>query len=242
MPGKIYDVLRAEFARIAKKNNLESEEIKIQATTLSPEEAIGKPEDKDYPLIIGRERLVQADFRGRYGQAFTDMYGNFTGRLSTIITMDLNNNFRRAIFISSLNAVMRYLGLVDGTIHCRDTEPRQCSQELAKYIEENYSHPRIAMVGLQPRMVEALSRKFELKVTDQDKTNIGSEKFGVQIQGPEAAEHNLDWCDIVLITGSTVTNDTIDQFMTDKPTIFYGVTVAGPSRVLGLNRWCHSGH
>ena len=242
MKINLYDKLRTEFAKIVKDNNLEAEKVTIRAATLSPDEAIGDPEDKDYPLIIGRERLIQAEFQESFGQAFTDMYGNCDDRLSNIINMDLNNNFRRAIFISSLNAVMRSQKLIEGTIHCRDNEPRQCSIELVKHIEEKYGKPRIAMIGLQPRMVEALAKKFELKVTDMDKDNIGVEKFGVIIQSPKAVAENLEWCDIVLVTGTTVANGTVHQFFIDKPTIFYGITIAGAAELLGLNRWCFSGH
>jgi hypothetical protein len=237
-----YDIIRKEFIQVIKNNNLESEEIVIKAVPLSPQEAIGNPEDKDYPLVIGRERLMQAEFRGCFGQAFTDMYGNFSGRLSDIVNMDLANNFRRAIFISSLNAVMRYLGLTDRTIHCRDNEPRQCSYDLVRYIEDNYGRPKIAMVGLQPRIVEALSPRFELKVTDLDQDNIGTEKFGVTIQDPDKTAENLEWCDIAMVTGTTVVNDTIDQFRIAKPAIFYGITVAGTAKLLGLNHWCRFGH
>jgi len=242
MKATTYDIIREEFIKITKDNNLELEDVVIQAVPLSSEEAIGNPEDKDYPLITGRERLMQAEFRECFGQAFTDMYGNFSGQLSDVVNMDLNNNFRRAIFISSLNAVMRYLGLVDKTGHCRDNEPRQCSYELVKYIEENYGHPKIAMVGLQPRMVEALSPKFELKVTDLDQDNIGNEKFGVMIQGPDETTENFEWCDIALVTGTTVANDTIDQFRIAKPVVFYGITIAGAAKLLGLNHWCCFGH
>ena len=237
-----YDIIREKLIKITEDNNLESEEIVIKAVPLSSQEAIGNPEEKDYPLIIGRERLMQAEFRCCFGQAFTDMYGNFSGRLSDIVNMDLTNNFRRAIFISSLNAVTRYLGLTERTIHCRDNEPRQCSYELVNYIEGNYGRPKIAVVGLQPRIVEALSSKFELKVTDLDKDNIGTEKFGVMIQGPDKTPENLEWCDMALVTGTTVANDTIDQFNIDKPVVFYGITIAGTAKLLGLNHWCRFGH
>lgn len=237
-----YDIIREKLIKITEDNNLESEEVVIEAVPLSPQEAIGNPEDKDYPLVIGRERLMQAEFRSCFGQAFTDMYGNFSGRLFDIVNMDLANNFRRAIFISSLNAVMRYLGLTDRTIHCRDNEPRQCSYELVKYIEDNYGRPKIAVVGLQPRMVQALSPKFELKVTDLDQDNIGTEKFGVTIQGPDKTPENLEWCDMALVTGTTIANDTIDQFRIAKPVVFYGITIAGAARLLGLTHWCHFGH
>jgi len=242
MKIKMRDILKKEFMKIIKENALESDDVTVQAVPLSPEEAIGNPEDRDYPLMVGRERMMQAEFRGHMGQAFTDMYGNFSGRLSDIVAMELTSNFQRAIFISTLNAVLRYLGLVTKTVHCRDNEPRQCSYELVKYLEENYGRPKVAMVGFQPRMVEALAKKFRLKVTDMDQNNIGSEKFGIIIKSLERTQEHLDWCDIALVTGTTLVNDTSDQFRVAKPVIFYGITVSGAARLLGLSHFCHFGH
>ena len=239
---KLHDSIKKAFTKIIKGNGLASESVVIKASALSPQEAIGNPEDKDYPLITGRECLMQAEFMGALGQAFTDMYGDFSGRLSDILAMDLKNNFRRAIFISSLNAVMRYLGLVTKTVHCRNNEPPECSHQLVKYIEERYGHPRIAFVGFQPRMVQALAPRFELRVTDLDKENIGRVKFGVVIQGPEKAQENLDWCDLALVTGTTVVNDTFSQFRVSKPVVFYGITISGVAELLSLNHFCYCGH
>jgi uncharacterized protein (DUF4213/DUF364 family) len=241
MKTKTYDILKEKFAKIVSDNALEGNVV-IRAGVLSPEEAIGNPEDKDYPLIVGKERMMQAEFRNSLGQAFTDMYGNFSGRLSEIVAMELEDNFRRAIFISSLNAVMRYLGLINKATHCMNDEPRLCSYELAQYIEENYGHPRVAMVGLQPRMVEALSQRFELRVTDMDQANIGTEKFGCMIHSPQMTGEHLKWCDVALVTGTTIVNNTIDQFMTSKPVIWYGVTISGAAKLLGLTHFCCFGH
>ena len=235
-----YDIIREKFNRIIKENALESDEVEVKAEPLSPEEAIGNPEDRDYPLLAGVERLMQAEFRGCRGQAFTDMYGNFRGRLADIAAMELTNNFRRAVFVSSLNAVLRYLGLVTRTIHCQDNEPRECSQELVKYIEENYGHPRIAFVGFQPRMVEALAKHFEMKVTDMNPANIGSEKFGMKINGPEKAPEHLGWCDMAVVTGTTLVNGTIDQFRIAKPVVYYGITISGAAKLLDLNHFCYA--
>ena len=136
---------------------------------------------------------------------------------------------------------MRHLGLVDHTVHCKDNQPRECSQELAKHIEKEYGQPKVAMVGFQPRMVEALAQKFELRVTDMDRDNIGREKFGVRIDDPQRTEENLDWCDIAVVTGTTIVNDTIGQFRINKPVVFYGVTIAGAAKLAGLNRFCPFG-
>ena len=135
MESKLYQTLGQEFLKLISQNGLGGEEVVVKAKTLSTEQAIGNPEDKDYPLVRGVERLMQAEFRGARGQAFTDRYGNFSGRLADIAAMDLANNFRRAVFIASLNAVMRQLGMTEGTVHCKDEQPRECSQELASFIE-----------------------------------------------------------------------------------------------------------
>ena len=237
----MHDVIREKFIKLIKEHGLEGEEVIVKAAALSTEQAIGNPSDKDYPLVKGEERLMQAEFRGSRGQVFTDRYGDFSGRLADIAQMDLNNNFRRAIFVSSLNAVMNYLGLINQTVHCKDKQPRECAAELASYIKENYGRPKIAMVGFQPRMVEALTKQFDIRVTDMDEANIGQEKFGVKIDDPDRTKENLEWCDIALVTGTTIVNDTIDQFLTDKPVIFYGVTIAGAAELQGLNRFCPFG-
>jgi len=234
--------LRKQFIVMIKENQLESEETVIRAKPLTPEEAIGNPEDKDYPLITGRERMMQAELRNTYGQAYTDMYGNYTGKLIDIANMELKNNFRRAIFIASFNATMRYLGSIDMSIHCKDNEPIECSRNLVEYVMKKYGHPKIAMVGLQPRMVESLAKSFEIKVTDMDFANINSEKYGVTIQSPEKTKEHLDWCDLIIVTGSTIVNNTINDFLTNKPVIFYGVTISGAAKILGLDNYCDCGH
>ncbi|GAI33155.1 unnamed protein product, partial [marine sediment metagenome] len=55
------------------------------ARTLTPQEVIGKPERDDFPLLKGKEVMLQADFKGSLGQAFTDMPGNYSGSLREIL-------------------------------------------------------------------------------------------------------------------------------------------------------------
>lgn len=238
----MYEVMKSRLREIAEEHGILDDEIEIRAVTLTPQEAIGNPEDKDYPLIRGKERLMQAEFKGGLGQAFTDMYGDFQGSISDVIAMELENNFRRAVFISSLNAVMRSLQMVDKTVHCRDEEPKECAQALVRYIRDVYGEPRIAFIGFQPRMIQALSPEFELRVTDMDEENIGKTKFGCLIHGPEKAREFLDWCDLALVTGTTAVNDTFRQFSESANVVFYGVTITGAARLMGLNHFCHCGH
>ena len=135
---------RELLREIVEQADLLDTRLSVLARPLTPTEAIGIPGRRDFPIIIGRERVIEAIVEESRGQAFTDMYGNYSGRLVDIAAMDLKNNFRRAIFISSLNAVMRHLGLIAETVHCKNEQPRECSHKLAKYIEENYGQRRVA--------------------------------------------------------------------------------------------------
>lgn len=234
----IYDRLKQGFCELIEQRGWEGESLRVLFRALSPEEAIGHPTDRDYPIIKGRERMMEADFRGAKGQAFTDTPGDFSGTLTEVVNMDLKNNYERAVFLAGLNAVMRHAGEANGTVHCRDDEPPLCARQLADYMSERYGRPRIAMIGLQPRMVQALVGRFDLRVTDLDEDHIGIEKFGVLIGGPERTLENLRWCDVALVTGSTLANATAMNLLTDKPTVYFGVTVAGPAALLGFERFC----
>ena len=238
---EIFETLRREFGRISRENGLESEEVRVIAQPLTPEEAIGRPEELDYPLLKGKERLMQAKLRGTPGQAFTDMFGEYEGTISDILKLELRTNFHRAVFVSTLNATMNHVGLIDKAVHCKDQEPKQCSLELLSYIREKFGQPKIAMVGLQPRMVEALSKAFPLRVTDLDPDNIGKGKFGIPIEGSHKARDNLLWCDVALVTGTTIVNNTIGEFLIQKPTVFYGVTISGAAKILELSHFCAYG-
>lgn len=236
-----YDMAREYLTGVARSHRIFEERVSIKARPLSSEEAIGNPEDKDYPLLKGKERMMQAEFKGFCGQAFTDMYGNYEGSLSEIISMEMTNNFRRAILISTLNAVMRCYGSITGTVHCKDQDPPRCAQELIKYINGRFGKVKIAMVGFQPRMAEALSKNFELKVTDVDRDNIDQERFGIKIQEPGKSVENLKWADLAIVTGTTFVNNTYGEFLLKKPAVFYGVTVAGLAALAGLERFCPYG-
>lgn len=223
------------------EHSWQDDPVEITVKTLSPEEAIGNPEHSDYPLIKGRERMMQAKFHDEVGQAFTDMFGAYSGSLADVARMEVKNNYRRAILVTTLNAVMRHLKLIEKTAHCKDDAPPKCARDLVSFIRDNYGEPKIAMVGLQPRMVEALASEFSLRVADMDSANIGLEKFGVVIDGPESNEENINWCDVALVTGTVFTNATLLELLRGKPTIYYGVTVAGAAKLFGLTRYCPLG-
>ncbi len=234
----VYDELKRRAAAVLSDRGLLGETEKVKARALSPEEAIGNLEADDFPIQKGRERLMQADVRGSFGQAFTDLFGDYEGMLESILEAPLTNNYRRAIFVAAINAALRHLGLVEGTVHCRDKGPKECADALADHIQSAYGRPRVAQIGFQPRMAEALSSRFETRVLDMDRDNIGKRKCGALIEPPEAAESAVAWADLLVVTGTTLVNGTIHNFLTEKPAIFYGTTVAGAAHLMGWSRFC----
>jgi hypothetical protein len=238
----VYAELKERMFEIAKDEKLLSRPVRVLARVLTTEEAIGNPEADDFPLQKGKEKLMQAEFLGAMGQAFTDRYGDYEGVLEDVLKMDLENNFRRAVFVSTVNAVLRHLGRIDKTVHCRDKEPTECAAELVSHIRSKYGNVKIALIGFQPRMVEFLSSHFPVRVLDLDVDNIGTRKFGVTVEGPEQADDAADWADLLAVTGTTLVNGTIGGFLEKKPVLFYGTTIAGAAHLMDWERFCARSH
>ena len=239
MHNSILNTIQAKAQGLWAQEGILDESIHINARTLSVEEAIGNPEGDDFPLQRGKEKLMEAEFRNARGQAFTDRFGNFSSPLREIVEMKLDNNFRRAIFVSAFNAVQRSLKQAKKTIHCRDEGPALCAPQFAKHIMETYGKVRITMVGYQPAMIEALAKNFELRVVDLDPDNIGSQKCGLTIEGPDDTENAISDAELLVVTGSTIVNDTLGDFLLEnKPTIFFGTTVAAAADLMGWSRFC----
>lgn len=238
-----YKDIKERFFNLIKEKNLMSSKVEVvSARTLTPQEVIGRPERDDFPLLKGKEPMIQANFNGSLGQAFTDMPGNYSGSLQEILAMPLDNNFKRVVFIATLNAVLRYLNYISKTVHCKDKEPAECAAHLVDYIKERFDNPRIAFIGMQPAMIEALAAYFKIRVTDLDKDNIGKRKGGVLIESVSKTKEILSWADIVLATGTTAVNNTLPSLLIEKPIIFYGVTIAGVAYLKGYEQYCFCGH
>ena len=237
--NEFYTLLINKFKEVLTENSLMEECITITGKVLTPEEALGKPGRRDFPLLTGKERLMEAEFKGCRGQAYTDMPGSFSGELKEIISSYPENNYQRAILVSSINAVCRYLGICDNTVHCKDNEPERCADQIKNFISETHGKPKIALIGHQPSMLEKLSADFELRNLDLDIDKIGSKRFGVMVEhGIDNLDTVLKWCDIILATGSTIVNSTIVKYIDKKPVYFYGTTISGAASLIGLNRLC----
>ncbi len=238
-----YNDIKERFFNLIKEKDLMSSKVEVvSARTLTSQEVIGKPERDDFPLLKGKEVMIQADFKGSLGQAFTDMPGNYSSTLKEIFEISLDNNFKRAIFIAALNAVLRYLNYISKTVHCRDKEPGECATHLVDYIKDRFGNPSIAFIGMQPAMVEALATTFKTRLTDLELNNIGQQKWGVLIEDVTNTKEIISWADLIVATGTTVVNDTLTPLLIEKPIIFYGVTIAGVAYLKGYEQYCFCGH
>lgn len=226
------------------ENNLESKKIFVEMKALKPEEAIGHPIGREYPLLKGREVMIQAEINGAIGQAFTDEPTTLEGTLEELSKLDIQKNSERALLVAGINATYRLLGLIKGTRHCKDDGPEQCAGKISDYLHQLHGGSRICMIGLQPAILHHLSERFhELRVTDMDEENIGREYHGVLIEPYTKNLEVIRWADIVLATGSALVNNTIEEIINsahNKQLYFYGVTIAAFSYEFNLKRLCFS--
>ncbi len=232
--------LQKEFARLVDEYKLKQAEVKVTAKPLSPEGSIGSTKRKDYVLLKGKERLLQAEMMGCRGQAFTGSLGDFAGTLEDVLALPLTNDYQRAVYTATLNAAVCHTGKVANTIHCRNEGPELCARQAVDYFQKNYGKPRILMIGYQPALAEALHQAFPLTVLDLDPANIGREKIGVLIEnGAAPLDKHLAACDVIFATGSTMCNDTIDELtQSGKPLVVFGTTGSGAAALLGIPRFC----
>jgi len=241
---------KERFKAIAKARELIDADVSVLVKTLSPEEAIGQPGRRDFPIVVGKERVIEAEFDGAKAHAFTDSPKEFIGKVNEVMNLPLITNGQRAIFIATMNAVLKHLNIIRATLHCRDNEPEQCAKEIAQFIRERYGVKKVGLVGLNPAILESLSNTFgteNVKITDLNRQNIGSVKYGVDIwDGNTMTEKLVQESDVVLLTGTALVNNTFDGIWKaiqqhKKGYLIYGVTSAGICQLTGLNRICPYG-
>jgi|LAHR01.1.fsa_nt_gb uncharacterized protein (DUF4213/DUF364 family) len=215
----------------------------VATRPLSSTEAIGNPERDDFPLLRGKEVLMEANYRGSCGQAFTSARGVFSGTLEEVLKLPLEKTFERAVLVSTINGVMRHLGLVEGTVHCRDAGPRDCAALLGQLMRRERICP-VGLVGMQPAILSSLVEIFgPERVMVSDLVSAGEIRSGIKVLDGSRPEPLFERCPIVLITGTTLVNGTIDGLLEladrfENRVVFYGTTIAGAARLLGLERWC----
>ncbi len=87
-------------------------------------------------------------------------------------------------------------------------------------------------------LVTALKESFPVRVTDLDPENIEHTHLDVTVESADKTAEVLEWADVILATGTVLANNTVDHVLLAKPTVFYGVTIAGASALVGLEPYC----
>jgi hypothetical protein len=250
--GPVVQRAKELFSAIVAEEQLRDSRVRVTVEPLSSGQAIGCPQRRDFALLEGREVMTEAEFRGSFGQAFTSEPRTFQGTLDDLQHLNLRSSANRAVFISTLNAVVSYLGIVRGTRHCRDDEPERCGAEIARSLFKEYGRVRVGLVGYQPAILANLAQAFgaeNVRCSDLSPKNIGSSKSGITVwDGKTETARLIDWCELLLVTSSATVNDTFDDIYEtavaaqEKPLLLFGVTGAGLAALLGLRRICPFGH
>jgi len=225
--------------------------VEVTIGSLSVKQAIGTPSRQDFALLEGKEVMIEARFRGSFGQAFTDKPRDFTGSLKDVLNLSLDTSDKRAIFTATLNAVTAHLDMVAKTRHCHDEEPEECAPQIAQYILSKFGRVKASLVGYQPAILENLAKTLgpdNVRCNDLNPKNIGTNRFGVEIwDGISKKSKLVRWCDLLLVTSSAIVNNTFDGIRAEaasqgKHLIIFGVTGAGISALLGLELVCFKAH
>lgn len=237
---------REKLRELVHERGLADAEVTVHAKPLTSEEAIGNPKRRDFPILQGKERVIEATVMGARGQAFTDSASEFSGPLGDIIASSLADNRSRALFVAALNATLRHLGFVKGVIHCKNNDPEACAAEVAAKARKTGAGT-VGLVGLNPAIAEALVREFgaeNLRITDLNTQNIGTRKFGVLVlDGRLHTGELIRTSDLILVAGTTIVNGTFDEIRNavqdaGKRLVVFGITGAGVSHLTSLERWC----
>ncbi|MDP8239032.1 MAG: DUF364 domain-containing protein [Candidatus Hatepunaea meridiana] len=242
----ILEQCRDKLRDIIAAHNLNEVELQVTAKALTPEEAIGTPERRDFPIIEGKEHMIEALALGARGQAFTDSPSEFIGRIADVLDLPLDSNRNRALFVATLNAILQHLNLAEGTIHCKDDDPEKCALEIAAYARKSGARS-VGLIGLNPAIAEALIGEFgteSVQILDLNRQNIGKRKFNVEIlDGRTKTENVIRSSNMILVTGTTLVNGTFDDLWNyakddGKTLVIYGVTSAGVCELMNLTRIC----
>jgi uncharacterized protein (DUF4213/DUF364 family) len=244
----ILEKARNEFINACNKHSIALNQT-ITIHRLLPRDAIGDAND-DFVIKKGKEYVIEATFDKARGQAFTGIACEWNGTLEELLSLDLTDTKNRGIFVASINAVLRSLGLATGTNHCRDEDPTNCGPQLAGELRARFGTKRFGMIGLQPAILKALVNSFDqdhVRVVDLNPDNIGSLKCGIEVwDGQSDLQRLVEWSEVGVATGSSIVNGTIDDIVRlfkdyNKPVVLFGNTISGTAALLDLDRICPFG-
>lgn len=230
---------------LAENKELGSLEINITSRALKNEEAIGNPDRKDFPLLTGKEVLLQAEIDGLLGQAFTSDPIAYKGNIKAILDLSGERPGNYALMVATLNALTNKMGKANNTIHCLNNEPEDCAKQICQDLIKNHGHCKVGIIGYQPAILEHCVETFgaeKVLITDLNRDNVGDERYGVRVlDGFTDTDKLVDFADVLLVTGTILANGTDESVLRaiqHKPFYFFGTTCAGLAYINDYKRLC----
>jgi hypothetical protein len=230
---------------LSQNPELNALEITINSRALKSDEAIGHPERDDFPLLRGKEVLLQAEIQGVLGQAFTADPIAYQGSLQNLLAIPENRPGTHALLVASLNALLNKLEQVEHTVHCVNHEPEECAKYISQYILTKHGLCNIGIIGYQPAILEHCTRVFgpdKVSITDLSDDIVGTIRYGVKVMdGLSDTKTLVDFAGVLLVTGTILANGTYLDVLGevgDKPYYFFGTTCAGLAHLNQVNRLC----
>ena len=115
---------------------------------------------------------------------------------------------------------------------------------------KRFGRIKIGLVGYQPAILEHLIQSFgvdNVRCNDLNPNNIDSLKYGIRIWDGKDHTKLISWSELLLVTSSTIVNNTYDDIRQEtlkqkKHLVIFGVTGAGASALLDLERVCFMAH
>ena len=210
--------------------------VRILADT-EPEQTL-RP-DGDTPSSVSRpEYRVTAILLDHHGEAYTEHPMDFDGTLREALTLPCSDDGIDARTIAALNAAMSVLGQCPGTFSDDPAVHQQYADAICNYLIRNYGRSHIILVGYDGYFVKRfMEEELDFWTMDRDPDHITKDRFNHVIvnSGKYNRESCFAWGKIFVITGSTLCNGTITQYLDQgKDLLFYGITCAGASRLVPL--------
>jgi len=166
--------------------------------------------------VEGKERVVESDFqKGVQAHAFTDPPKEFIGKLEDVIAMPLADRRERAIFIATMNAVLKHCKIIETTLHRKDEAPEACAVEIASHIRNTLGSKKVGLIGLNtlyPGGAEQdlRCRKCAYDGPQPEKYRVC--KYSVTVWDDNTMTEKLvQESDIVLMTGTILVNGSFDK-------------------------------
>lgn len=233
--SELYKLWKQSFKDILETRHIQNDTVYVQAE---------RPVDSGSKDLDGKEIKMIGEYKGATGECSTSFVGfasGYTGTLEEVLALDIENDpHARSVYIAAVNAVMNKLELADDCVSCMAGDKQRCAEHIVRQYTKNNGKVNVLLVGYQEQMLAALAERFPVRVLDLDKDNIGKTFFGVTIEhGIEAFSDAASWAEVILCTGSALSNGTIVKYFNlPKDVMYYGTTVAGIARMFGLRRMC----